>query len=278
MSVASVSAGGRDIGYRDWGYGSPLIVLHGFTGSAAAMSVITVPLSKGHRVIAIDLIGHGESSKAVSEANYTIDAAVADIDRVIDDLSLAPAHLLGYSMGGRVALSYAVARPRRLSSLVLVGASAGIADPGERAARRSSDDHLADRLEAEGIEWFVDYWMAQEILRPRSGRAAAAEAMGRRQRLDNDPIALAGVLRGLGTGAMPPLHHALAGVDLPVAVVAGEADGKYRRIASELVLTMPDARLMVIPGAGHSVHTDNPDELAAALLPFFAEVDQLARR
>ena len=276
MTSGTITTGAIRLHYFEHGSGSPVLVLHGFTGSAAAMSSVVDMLAAEHRVVAVDLVGHGESSHPASPADCTMDAAIGGLHHVVDDLDLAPVHLFGYSMGGRVALSYAAAHPDAVASLTAVGASAGIADSGERAARVRADAALADRIESEGIHWFVDYWAALPILQPASAEGLDALTRMRSRRRRNDPESLARVLRGLGAGSMPPLHSKLAILDLPVALIAGEADLKYRRIAAELAGSMPDARSIVVAGAGHAVHLDNPDALAAAVVSFLDIIDTRA--
>lgn len=278
MTSGTIAMGASRLHYVDGGSGSPVIVLHGFTGSVATMGAIIERLASRHRVVGVDLVGHGQSSVPASRAECTMDVAVRGLDHVIGRLGLAPVHLVAYSMGGRVALSYAVAHPTKVASITAIGASAGIADAGERADRVEADGALADRIEREGIEWFVDYWTALPILQPASSQGIETSTRIRSQRLQNDPASLSLVLRGLGTGSMPPLHGKLGGLVLPVLLIAGEADSRYRAIAAELAESIPGARVVVVASAGHAVHLDNPDGLAAVVLPFLQTLDAEARR
>lgn len=278
MTSGTIATGAARLHYVDSGSGSPVIVLHGFTGSVAAMGAIIERLASRHRVVGVDLVGHGQSSVPASRAECTMDVAVRGLDHVIGRLGLAPVHLVAYSMGGRVALSYGVAHPARVASITAIGASAGIADAGERADRVEADGALADRIEREGIEWFVDYWTALPILQPASSQGTETATRIRSQRLQNDAASLSLVLRGLGTGSMPPLHGKLGGLVPPVLLIAGEADSRYRAIAAELAGSIPGARVVVVASAGHAVHLDNPDGLASVVLPFLQTLDAEARR
>ena len=255
------------------GRGSPVVVLHGFTGSAAAMFGVTDALAPHHKVMTIDLVGHGRSPKPEGAAHYEHERVVEALDDVIVDTGLARTHLLGYSMGGRIALSYAVAHRDRLRSVVLVSASAGIADATLRAKRRRDDEALADRIEQDGLGWFVDYWMSLPLLQPRSELGASLSARARSQRMDNDPHALANVLRGLGPGVLPSVRDHLGDLDLPVAVIAGEHDMRYRAVAADLVGRLHRGVHHVVPDAGYAPQFDNPTGLAAAVLPFLRDVD-----
>jgi 2-succinyl-6-hydroxy-2,4-cyclohexadiene-1-carboxylate synthase len=242
------------------------------------MAPIIDPLAEDHRVVALDLVGHGESHVPGSAVECSMESVVGDVDRLLKALALDPVHIVGYSMGGRVALSYLVGHADRVASLTAIGASPGIADPAERADRLAADADLADQIEQYGIAWFVDYWSSLPILQPGAKAGAAVAESLRRARLTNDPMALAGVLRGLGTGSMPPLHDKLAHVELPVLLIAGESDHKFRDIAVELAQSMSRARAVEVAGAGHAVHLDNPEGLAAVVLPFLASIDEQAGR
>jgi 2-succinyl-6-hydroxy-2,4-cyclohexadiene-1-carboxylate synthase len=178
-------------------------------------------------------------------------------------LAGAPEHftLCGYSLGGRVALHVALAAPERVSRLVLVSCSAGIEDPLERAVRREADGQLAQDLEGEPFEQFIERWRTQPLF------ASEPPAVGQLARADqrrNHPHALAAVLRGLGAGAMEPLWGRLSELHMPVTVIAGERDAKYVSIGQQMVAGISDARLLVIDG-GHGLPLENPAAIAQAL-------------
>jgi 2-succinyl-6-hydroxy-2,4-cyclohexadiene-1-carboxylate synthase len=158
-------------------------------------------------------------------------------------------------------------------SLLVVGASAGIADPEERARRRAADEALADELEQGGVAAFVTRWMAQPLFASQARLGAAALAEARAQRLANRAHGLANSLRGMGTGAQPALHAALAGLSVPVCFVAGAEDAKFSALAAELAALAPRGRAAVLPGAGHAAHLEAPDPFARLALDFFAEVE-----
>jgi 2-succinyl-6-hydroxy-2,4-cyclohexadiene-1-carboxylate synthase len=184
---------------------------------------------------------------------------------VLNDLAaLAPDRftLAGYSMGGRIALHAAVAFPARIERLVLIGASPGLADAAERAARRVDDDALADEIDSLDIEAFARRWAQTPVL---AGQPPAVADLVHADRLRNPPAGLARALRGLGTGVLPSLWDRLASIAVPVVVVVGERDAKFRGIAGEMAGALPDARVVVVPSAGHAVHLEAPDAVAAAI-------------
>ena len=126
------------------GEGSPLVVLHGFSGSVESMQGASDALRSQHRVVRVDLIGHGRSDAPEPVACYAMERCVEQLDQLCEQLAIERAHWLGYSMGGRSALCMAALRPARVQSLLLIGASAGLEDERERAARVRADRALAD--------------------------------------------------------------------------------------------------------------------------------------
>ncbi len=252
------------------GQGVPVVVLHGFTGDAESMAPVSRALRDDHRVVRLELVGHGASEAPESPAPYAMEACARQILGAVEALGLAPTHLLGYSMGGRAALATSLLAPDRFLSLTLIGATAGLADASQRAARVASDVALAERIEREGIERFVDEWMALPLFASQARLGAAALARARAQRLRASPRGLANSLRGMGTGAQPPLHEALGTHALPVLLVVGDEDEKFQGLAAELEARLPDARVAVLVEAGHAAHLEAPEAFRSAVLPFLA--------
>ena len=239
------------------------VVLHGFTGSATAMAPLTSRLPEP--VLALDLPGHGSGPVSDDPADYTMAAAVAGV--VDATAHLGRFALVGYSMGGRVALHVALSRPDRIAALVLIGARAGIDDPVERTERIAADETLADRIESEGIEWFADYWGDQPLFASQRTRLPAdQQAELRAQRLACHPRGLAHSLRGMGAGAADPIGCRLSELSMPCALIAGSDDAKFMAIAYQMAMAMPRATVWSIPDAGHATHLEAPDATAAAVI------------
>lgn len=244
--------------YTQAGEGPPLLLLHGFTGSAEEWADLIPALAHLRRIIAVDLIGHGRSPAPTDPRRYTMEHSVADLLALLDTLGHARVDVLGYSMGGRVALHLAAAAPARVHTLILESASPGIEDPAERAARAAADDALATCIEQEGLEWFVDYWadlplFASQARLPREARAAL-----RTRRLRGSPVGYANSLRGMGTGRQASLWTRLPMMRIPTLIISGELDRKYVAIGARMAAMMPLARQTVVPGAGHAVHLEQP--------------------
>jgi 2-succinyl-6-hydroxy-2,4-cyclohexadiene-1-carboxylate synthase len=228
-----------------------IVLLHGFTQTGAGWRPIAAALGAGYTPVARDLRGHGT---AAGRRPVDLEGTVADV------VAAAPERfaLAGYSMGGRIALHVALAHPERVTRLALIGASPGLEDPAERAARRRSDEEWARLLEREGIDAFADRWAAQPVI---AGQPASADTIRRAQ----SPAGLAAALRGLGTGALPAVWDRLGELPMPVTLIVGEHDAKFRAIGERMAAAIPDARLVVVPGAGHAVQLEAPDAVVAAL-------------
>lgn len=247
------------------GVGDPLVLLHGFSGSAATWRAVSERLADCCQCFAIDLLGHGGSDAPADAARYRMESVAADIIDLLDQLALAKSNLLGYSMGGRLALFLALQYPGRFGLLVLESASPGLADDGARAARRRRDCDLAEYIEANGIASFVDYWQSLPIWASQSEAQIRAQ---RRQRLANRPRGLANSLRGMGTGAQPNLWNQLPNLTAPTCLIVGERDAKFRGTNQLMAAAMPQSSLSIIPAAGHNAHLENPDAFCQALRSF----------
>jgi 2-succinyl-6-hydroxy-2,4-cyclohexadiene-1-carboxylate synthase len=212
-------------------------------------------LAARYRAIAPDLPGHGGFAERRPASFAACDAYV----RVLAD---QPITLAGYSMGGRIALHAALSLGPRVRRLVLVGASPGIADAAERAARAAEDAALADRIEAIGLEAFVREWGAQPLF---DGMPRGIAEIAHADRMRNTAAGLAAALRGLGTGVMPPLWDRLGELTVPVELVVGERDEKFRAIAERMTAALVAGRLHVVPGTGHAVHLEAPEAVAEVI-------------
>jgi 2-succinyl-6-hydroxy-2,4-cyclohexadiene-1-carboxylate synthase len=229
-----------------WAMAPTLVLLHGFTHTGASWDRVGAALAERYRPLAPDIRGHGSASGVEP---VSLDAVIGDLE------SLAPPTftLAGYSMGGRIALHLALARPERMKRLVLIGASPGLADPAERSARRVSDEQLAEEIERSTIEVFAQRWAQTPVL---AGLPADVAAPVHADRLRSTPAGLARALRGLGTGALPSLWDRLGELRTPVTLIVGERDEKFRGIAAQMAGVWPEARLEVVAGAGHAVHLE----------------------
>jgi 2-succinyl-6-hydroxy-2,4-cyclohexadiene-1-carboxylate synthase len=236
-----------------------LVLLHGFTHTGSSWDPVIAALGETYRgparPLAPDIRGHGSASGRVP---VTLEAVLEDVAALaVDRFTLA-----GYSMGGRIALHAALAMPERVERLVLIGASPGIEDAGERARRVQTDERLAAEIESSSIGEFAERWAATPVL---AGQPDAVRAAVHADRLRNRPDGLARALRGLGTGTLPSLWPRLKEVRAPVVLVVGERDEKFRMVAQQMALPLPSATVVVVKGAGHACHLEAPEAVAAVI-------------
>jgi 2-succinyl-6-hydroxy-2,4-cyclohexadiene-1-carboxylate synthase len=256
------------VALRRWGGAGtePLVCLHGFTGSGETWASFASALGAARPVIAPDLPGHGETRADA----FGFEAAGALVVETLGRLGVDRFTLLGYSMGGRLALGLALDHPGRVVRLALESASPGLQSSEERAERRFTDHALAATIEREGLAAFVERWEAQPLFATLRRLPEESRTRLRRQRLAQDPAGLAACLRGLGTGSQPWLGDRLEELDLPVLVVAGEEDAKFRDWAAWMAARVSHAELAVVAGAGHVPHLERADEMARRLEEFLA--------
>lgn len=247
------------------GAGVTTVLLHGFTGSSHAWGdgLVDGLVSGGATPVLVDLPGHGRHVGEGGPEHFTLERV---FDLVDEAAAGGAVELVGYSMGGRMALAYAVRYPDRVRRLVLESASPGLATEEERARRRADDEALAVEILGGGIESFVDRWEGLPLFESQASLPARVRGSVRARRLLNDPRSLAASLRGLGTGVLPSYWGALETLPMPVLLVVGALDPKFVGIAREMQKRIPQARLEVVPEAGHAVHLERPDAWLAAVL------------
>lgn len=250
------------------GEGPPLVLLHGFTGSGASWARHVPVFATRFLTITIDLLGHGRSDAPADPGPYRIDQAAHDVLAVLDQLHLTRACVLGYSMGGRLALFLATVAPERVEALVLESSSPGIRDAAARRERAARDSALADAIERDGVPAFVDRWERLPLFATQARLPEAERAAVRAQRLAQSPRGLANSLRGMGQGVQPPLFERLPAIPLPVLIVSGALDPAYCALGREMAGLIPNARLAIIPDAGHAVHLEQPDTFRRTVLEF----------
>ena len=238
------------------GTGEPVVWLHGFTQTRHSAPEFLASLSQTNRVLTLDLPGHGDAADVAADLS-------GSAPLVLEAVEPESFHLAGYSFGGRVALHVALHSPKRVRRLVLVSATRGLVDPEERATRRRRDEELADHLLAVGTETFLDEWLRQPLF--------SGSYDHDRVHRSRDAAGLAASLRLAGTGTQEFLGPRLGELTMPVLLLVGELDEKFRREGEELLRGLPDARLEVIPGAGHALPLEAPERCAEVVNEFLSE-------
>ena len=236
-----------------------ILFLHGFMGSSTDWLPTAERLSEFFRSILVDLPGHGRTPLPSNPLSLQMKDVVQALDVLLDHLRVERCILVGYSMGGRIALHYALQHPERCMRLILESASPGLRTPSEREARRASDHRLAAQLERMDFAEFLAKWYSQPTFASLKHQPGLLRPLIAR-RLENDASMLAHVLRTLGTGCQESLWERLSSIEMPVLALAGMFDAKYVAIAREMAGCSPRIRAHVVPGAGHIVHLEKAEE------------------
>jgi 2-succinyl-6-hydroxy-2,4-cyclohexadiene-1-carboxylate synthase len=268
--VTRIHIDGASYQVRIGGGGPPLLLIHGFTGRGSDWVPCLPALQWAVTTIAVDLLGHGDSDSPAEESRHAVERQAADLAAILRRLGAAPAAVVGYSMGARIALRMAVASAGVVARLILESPSAGIADAADRAARRAGDEQLAQLLEREGTATFVERWESLPLFASERALQPAARARLHDARLRNRSDALAASLRGAGQGAMEPLHDRLSRVKIPTLVIAGAIDDAGSDRARTVAAGIPGARLAIMEGVGHAPHREAPGRFTTLLLDFLA--------
>ncbi|MFB1080332.1 2-succinyl-6-hydroxy-2,4-cyclohexadiene-1-carboxylate synthase [Jeotgalibacillus sp. JSM ZJ347] len=249
------------------GSGTPVVLLHGFTGSTKSWSRFMLTFQDDFQTIAIDLPGHG-LTKVSSDEKFTMEQVCDSIKGILDQLEVQQAAFIGYSMGGRTALAFTCMYPERVSSLILESASPGLKTEEERLARQNSDSELAAFVENEGIERFTDRWEQVPLFASQKNLSAEKRHEIRTGRLKNSVEGLALSLRSMGTGIQPSYWDSLTTLHLPVLLLTGEWDQKFINIANEMEKLLPNAVHQNILQAGHAIQVEQPEKFDTMVREF----------
>ena len=247
-----------------------MLFLHGFMGRAGDWRGISTGLDERFFRMAVDLPGHG-ASLGMPRDRYTIGGAARSVLEVLDGAGVDRATLVGYSMGGRLALYLTLRHPDRCAGLFLESASPGLEGAEERARRQGDDEEIAIRLESGDLPGFLQDWYRQALFAP----LARDEDLLRQtieDKLRNDPAELAASLRGMGNGSQPSLWNELPNLRAPALAVAGGLDEKFVGISRRMASLNAGMRLTVVPGVGHNVHAEAPGAYLSLLESFLTSV------
>lgn len=261
---------GMDYHVETSGDGFPVVLLHGFTGDTSTWSTCEELLKKNSKIIKIDLVGHGNSSSPESTERYEMKSVVDDLSLIFQHLNIKQADLVGYSMGGRVALAFALTNPTFVRKLVLESASPGLLTEEERSSRRVQDQQLANRIREKGIDWFIEYWENIPLFESQKKLPLPLRKRIKEQRKQNSIKGLANSLIGMGTGSQPSFWEKLTNYSGEVLLLTGSMDIKFVSIAEKMSIRLKNSRWINIDGCGHAIHVEQPEKFGTIVSGFLS--------
>lgn len=253
---------------------TPLILLHGFAGSANIWKFLFERLEDERPLIAIDLVGHGSTSSPKELEPYNEISQLSQLNKIFDELKIREMVLLGYSMGGRLALSYTLNNPLKVKSLILESASAGLETDELRKYRIENDNKTADKILNNDLEDFFTEWYQQPIFNSLKNIPGKLEALIQRK-IKNNKTGLVNSLKGFGTGVMKSYWHKLEEIAIPVLLICGSLDKKFVEINKRMNSLILNSQLQIIKETAHITHLEKPDEFLNFVNSFLRTFEQL---
>jgi len=247
------------------GEGKPIICLHGFSENLSTWKFLEL---EGYQLILIDFIGHGKSDKPFLSKYYSLKVMIKHLNKLIYQLGLKKYSMLGYSMGGRIALAYALTYSNEIDKLILESASYGECELINRLKRRSSDLNLAQNIIENGIEWFNEYWSNLSIFKSQRKLPKTIIDDIRKRRLLNEAHALSNTLLCTGQGIFPCLKNKVVNLSMPVLYISGEYDEKYKKIGNDFEKLSKNVKHKTINGVGHNTHIEDHNAFVEVLSKF----------
>ncbi|MCQ2559664.1 MAG: 2-succinyl-6-hydroxy-2,4-cyclohexadiene-1-carboxylate synthase [Clostridia bacterium] len=238
------------------GSGKPLVCLHGFSEDQSTWNRLEL---EGYALYKIDLIGHGQTDRPREKSYYELPVLLAHLQHLLARILPEPYSLLGYSMGGRLALAYALTYPEKVAKIILESSSVGINDPQAKQQRWAKDQTLAEQILSKGLEWFQSYWAELPIFASQKKLPEQVREEIKQRRLQNSSWALANTLLGSGQGIFPSYAKQVHSLTLPILYICGKLDAKYWALGQDLAAQNPRIVLRPVAQAGHNVHLEQPE-------------------
>jgi 2-succinyl-6-hydroxy-2,4-cyclohexadiene-1-carboxylate synthase len=251
------------------GDGFPLVMLHGFTGRGSNWLPFCSALSGNSKLILPDIIGHGSTEASLDKGeNYSLTSVAEHIVDIMDEFGFEKFDVLGYSMGGRVAIAISILFPERIRKLVIESASPGLKSYLECSDRHLSDAKLAGSIIENGIEVFVDYWENIPLFESQKSLPSEIRSTIRKQRLSNDPRQLANALYGMSPALQPSFWKYLDRIQADVLMIVGELDHKYCQIAEDMQKGIKNGQIYKVEQCGHAIHVEQPEKFGTIVSEF----------
>jgi 2-succinyl-6-hydroxy-2,4-cyclohexadiene-1-carboxylate synthase len=236
---------------------TPLICIHGFGGSGLDFEALSVQMNPRFQTIGINVPGHGGLDVCSNPLNQ--------LANTVEQFNQEPIVLLGYSMGGRIALSIALTGRLNIAHLVLIGTTPGIPTPDLRHARIQFERDISKRLKGGSPTNFESWWRSLEPIASQSNMPEPYKSQMRQRRALNNLGHLDQMLAILGTGSMSSMWSDLERINVPTDLIVGEHDQKYSKIAGQMQTLIPQAHCTTVKGCGHAPHLEAPAATATSL-------------
>ena len=245
-----------------------LLFLHGFMGRGDNFYEIIETLSDKFCCVTVDLPGHGKTRILGGDDCYQMPQTAQGLIELLDELGIGRCYLLGYSMGGRLALYLTLHWMDRFEKVILESASPGLSSAEGRSQRRHRDEILAQQLETSDFYSFLSQWYQQPLFDSLRHHPSFDRLF--QNRLQNQPKSLATSLRQMGSGSQPSLWELLPSHPVPLLLLVGEWDRKFQEINHQMTQVCPVAQLEIIPDSGHTIHWENPSAYLKSVINFFS--------
>jgi len=243
-----------------------ILMLHGFLGSSKDWNEVAKILKEDFFCIVPDLPGHGRTMP-ISESDYTMPAAAQALLTIMNREEIKRCYLVGYSMGGRLALYMALMHPGRFRKLILESASPGLKTKEEQVARIESDGRVISRLKTQSMDEFISGWYNQPLFESIKQDSRKFEKL-LKSRSKNNSEGLSKSLKFMGTGVQPPLWDILPDLKPAILLIVGANDNKFKSIAGEMTRQTEAISVARIESAGHNLHFEKPREFVSELQKF----------
>ncbi|MCP3033377.1 2-succinyl-6-hydroxy-2,4-cyclohexadiene-1-carboxylate synthase [Halobacillus sp. A1] len=260
-----VKAGRRSYWIEDDGKGTPLLFLHGFTGTGKTFDSIIKLFPDSLRTITIDMPGHGKTGEI---GPVTMEQFSKDLALLLDELNLSKVHLLGYSMGGRAGLTFAMLYPDYIDTVILESASPGLQTTEQQLARQAKDQTFIDQLQKKGVESFVEDWEQLPLFKTQQNLSQTSRQLIKEERLSHTAQGLSQSLKGMGTGQQPSWWSRLTELEKRILLITGSKDEKFVELNKEMDALLPYSTYIEVKGAGHTVHLEEPKVFAKIVEEF----------
>lgn len=244
-----------------------ILALHGFTGNGQDFQPL-IQLTHNHLTWhTLDLPGH-DPHNPVNPTAYSLELYLDAIHATAQSYKLNQFALLGYSMGGRLALHYALRYPTSIKMLILIGSSPGIENPEARQQRFEQDHKLSKWILKNDIKPFIDFWMQTPLIRSQKNIPSSIFHPFLERKYQHSPIGLAATLEALSPGKIPSLWKEIKNIICPTFIIAGEKDLEYVAIGQKMSPLLQNARYFSVPNAGHCAHLENLQKFSEEFLNF----------